>query len=311
MADFLCNALDKKINIEEKICHSLRDFNLICSDTGFTLFHINIRSIKKNLDELIISLKALNYFPDIIVLTETHSAGELNYNIPGFCYYATTTKLNKNSGIAVFMSNRFKVLNIKEIHNINNANVLNFEFKEQNKYYNIIAIYRTHSSVISQFINELKHILLNFRNKNNIIVGDMNLNIAKDYSSMDKENYLNMLAELNYFSCINSYTRNVRGQRPSCLDHIFTNISDIENIMSAVIHTTITDHYSCIFNYKFNNSTLPLCIGRDIIHTIFCQPCAAGRRQQYFASSPGGAAKRCLTIIVSLMIQSRGCRDPF
>jgi len=99
-------------------------------------------------------------------------------------------------------------------------------------------------------IDELSQVVLKYRNANTIILGDMNLNISCDYTSDNKDDYLNMMAELNYIPCINYNTRNVGGQHPSCIDHIFTNIKDIININSGIIQTSITDHYMTLLHYN-------------------------------------------------------------
>jgi hypothetical protein len=253
MDDFNSKNIDNKIKISEYVFNTISDADMITAGDDFCIriLHMNIRSIEKNIDEFLISFHNNNL--DCIILTETHSSLDTTFHIPGYTYYATKTKYNKNSGIAVFVLNKHNVTNFTEVR-IDNVNMLNLELKiTKNDIFNIIAIYRSHASMISQFVDELKTFLMDFRNKKTIIIGDINLNIAEEYSSNDKDNYLNMLAELNYVSCINSYTRNVIGQRPSCIDHIFSNIRDIDNITSAVIETSITDHFTCLMKYNISH----------------------------------------------------------
>lgn len=265
MADFLHNVLDKKYNIDEKIYSSFQEYCIHQNDLNCSplILHMNIRSLKHNMDEFLATINNDFKKPVCYVLTETHSTCDVTYYIPGYKYISTANRINKNSGIALFIQNNCDVLCVEEIK-MNETNCLHVQIKCYNKKIDIISLYRTHASNVCLFIDELRQILLNFRNSNSIVLGDINLNISHDFTSNNKDNYLNMMAELNYVPCINSYTRNVNGQRPSCIDHIFTNIKDINNINSGIIKTSITDHYMTLLHY---NSIIPQAINQHCKQT--------------------------------------------
>ena len=84
----------------------------------------------------------------------------------------------------------------------------------------IIGIYWLPNSNKDNFIIGLNDYLQGLNNTKAyyIIAGDININIIDSDKSFD---YLNTMANHNYISCINKYTR-ITNNSNSCLDHIFT-----------------------------------------------------------------------------------------
>ncbi len=85
--------------------------------------------------------------------------------------------------------------------------------------------------------------------KSYILIGDINANLI----STDKktERYLDVLYEAGFICGIDKPTR-VDGNSRTCIDHIFVNHENIENIRTAIIETEITDHYSIFLSIKLD-----------------------------------------------------------
>lgn len=253
MDDFIANELENNFKIQEYECIYTDSCNDIISKhlNNIFIFHINIRSVERNWEELILKLNNLNKKPDIIILSETFTNDESpTYHLPEYNYVTTKININKNSGLVIFLHDKLSIVKITE-HPIHLVNCIEIQFKLEKTIYHILAIYRTHGSNISSFITEFKHILLKFSNKLCFIAGDFNININENVENNYKNEYINCMTEFNFISCINKNTREIKNHTPSCLDHIWTNINvkDIDKIKSIVWKTNITDHHACILLY--------------------------------------------------------------
>lgn len=209
----------------------------------FQLFHNNIRSLSKNVDELNVVLNEFNYIFDCIVLTETFKLYNVDlFNIPGYDLIYNEGGINKNDGVLIYIKSIYNYN--YEIINLGIIKAIKLTTTYNNKTVQIIAIYRSPSLCPISFNSNLNNFLkANHKQYDiDIIVGDMNLNIM-DNSNEWCQDYLNILSENGYISTINTYTR-VQGNSKSCLDHIFikTNIS-YKFILPIVMETQISDHY--------------------------------------------------------------------
>lgn len=75
-------------------------------DANFNLriFHLNIRSIGKNLDELKVVLSSLNHTYDIIVLTETWKIVDVNsFHMSDFDIIYNNGRVNQNDGVVIYI----------------------------------------------------------------------------------------------------------------------------------------------------------------------------------------------------------------
>lgn len=74
--------------------------------TGLSLIHTNIRSISKNLNELLALLASLKVSFDIIVLSETwHIDDHKNFDINDYVTYYNQGNINQNDGTIAFVKN--------------------------------------------------------------------------------------------------------------------------------------------------------------------------------------------------------------
>lgn len=110
------------------------------------------RSIFRNFDEFIIKINNLIFQPDCIISTETFTNDESPaYQLPNYTYIPTKININKNSLISVFVHTKLSIVTILE-HSILHTNCIQTEIKLDKYIYHIIAIYRTHESIIALFL---------------------------------------------------------------------------------------------------------------------------------------------------------------
>ncbi|VEN58210.1 unnamed protein product [Callosobruchus maculatus] len=235
--------------IETHISETINDCKqkIISDGMKFNIFHNNIRSISKNLDELLILLHELQANFHCIVLTETFQLYNTDiYNIPGYDLIYNGGGINKNDGVIIYVKSDLQYS--YEMHHIQDIEVVNMLIKYADKTFNIIPLYRSPSTSADEFTHHLNIFLKQKTNSDiNVIVGDINIDILSD--SVISNNYLNVLSENSYISAINDFTR-VEGSSSSCIDHIFIKSKEpLHKFSPILLKYKITDHYPTILHY--------------------------------------------------------------
>lgn len=250
-------------SVETHILDSVTEYkNKLYSscDVGLKIFHINIRSLVKNFDELILFLGQFEEKFDVIALTETFKLHDISlFTIGGYNMLYSHSEVNRNDGVVVYVRDGLKY----ECETIlfESIKILNFSFILGNTRFRITPIYRPHETCPIKFVDNLENFL---RNNNNdydchIIIGDTNYDILSQKNNSLE--YLNILSQNGYISYINEHTR-VVGESKSCLDHVFMRIKysqeNIGSICPFVFKCQLTDHYPIMIHIplkKYNKTT--------------------------------------------------------
>lgn len=218
---------------------------------NFNIVHLNIRSLNKNYDELLLLLNSMNLNTIlVIILSEVWNITDLsNYDIPGYSTYYDGGSFNQNDGVVIYVKDNY-TYNIKT-HNFTQTSYSSLTIKIADQKIGVLAIYRPPSTDTQTFISELDNMLkINNNNDINIMIGDINLNILNKIST-NVNDYLNVLEGKGYEPYINKPTRVTRTSK-TCIDHIFvkTKPKHKRNIKSYIIQTDITDHYCVLLNIR-------------------------------------------------------------
>jgi len=246
MEEYLVD-LDTNEHITE-IADNFSDFNKLVANysqniLGCNILNTNIRSVLKNVDELEVFIEALDFKLQIIILTETWGLEIANeIYIPGYKTYYNNSKINKSDGVMLLVSNELEC-NIEVIKH-NNFSFIRLNTTICGKTIGIGAIYRSPRYDPYQFFDNLQYYLTAHCNSAiEVITGDMNIDILKEYPNDVIDQYLNILCEAGFQSYINKFTREVNNSK-SCLDHVFvrSNLKN-ENILSIVSRSNISDHH--------------------------------------------------------------------
>lgn len=214
--------------------------NILKKEYSLKVLNINIRSIGKNFDELILFLHDIDIEFDVLILTECWlSSNPVPQFLEGYNYYATTHHRNRAEGVVAFVKpcHQPRVTELDVV----DANCLHIELQNST---NILAIYRSPSQLsVTSFIVSLdKELRKSYKYRNSIILGDLNINtIGNRHPSCD--DYLCMLAQNGYVNGISVPTR-ATVQALSCLDHI--HVRSKCEFETAVVKSTFTDHYSTV-----------------------------------------------------------------
>jgi retron-type reverse transcriptase len=215
----------------------------LCADDGFSVFHVNIRSIAKNFDNLLVMLQNLKKSFDVIVLSETwmNRTNYTEYSIPGYTFYYTKTYVNQNMGVVCFLRTTIDDPQVTEL-NLFGATALKLQFVYSGKVHCLYAIYRSPSGDPEIFTNELGNHLKGQSHDISYLVGDTNFDILNE--TQNNCRYLNLLSECKYVPLINGYTRVVPGLSKTCVDHIFIKANRSQDIIKPIIlENTFSDHF--------------------------------------------------------------------
>ena len=220
----------------------------------FSLFHTNIRSLRRNLENFQTHLlEELDFRFNIICITETGIKNEyanldLNPAIPNYNFEYVSTPLSAG-GVGMYIDEELKYTVVEKCSNEAFQALWIEVYLPKNR--NIICgvVYRQHNSP-ERFQEYLDEIIekLSASGKQIFLMGDTNLNLLRFHNCKYVENLILSLQSLNLTPTIDKPTR-VHNNSYSLIDNIFVSNLD-DNIISGNIISDLTDHFSqfCFLN---------------------------------------------------------------
>lgn len=247
------NRQETLVTDDYKLCRSVMNMS-----NGIKIISMNICSIHKNFDSLLVSLQSLNVDFDVLILTECRiKYHESNHILPGYNAYSTKMNPLQNDGVVVFVKKSIPCI-CTEIE-ILGANCLKLSLPDDTS---ILALYRSPSSYnISLFLESLDVAFHDIRSKKNLyLIGDININILEN-GHPQAEDYLALLALHRLEVGINKPTR-----INSCIDHIMLKLNKDKSYSSVILQTSVSDHYMtlCSINDQVTSSTNNTCTNKYI-----------------------------------------------
>lgn len=217
----------------------------------FSLFHLNTRSLVKHHDELVSLLKILDQDLSIIGCSEIW-ANERTYmdilNLDGYNLYYKSRVGRPGGGVCLYIKSDLLVNEYDNLYFDDDQSDSLFVEICPNKpnHKNIIVgiIYRPPDSNLDIFKAKFDKLLhcLNKTNKTCFILGDYNIDLAKDDN--DSNEFVNILHSSFFFPTINTFTR-VTSTSSTIIDNILTNAHEA-SLDPAVIITDISDHFPVV-----------------------------------------------------------------
>ena len=110
----------------------LTNLNTLCNKNSL-IAHINVRSLDKNGDKLILTLQELNYNMEFICISEAWGNFN-NFDLQGFNLNTNLRKDKRGGGVAILAKNNIKTKIIKECTFSNeNTEILTLQYKLDGK----------------------------------------------------------------------------------------------------------------------------------------------------------------------------------
>ena len=228
----------------------------------FKIFHVNLRSLRKNWDYLNILLDEASIEWDIICLTEISIKEDETslYEIENYTAVWLTRETTKTGGgLAIFVNNKYEGNYDYKIGKLGTNDLISLNINNGKENTEILFSYRQPNSVMKEFLDDLAHLIKSYKLKENVIwIGDVNIDILdldrqnKEMRKSNKKNltskdrYLNMLAKAGFEKKINTATREeLKGNKltKSCIDHVFAKLNKFGQSSGFVVKEKIADHY--------------------------------------------------------------------
>ena len=208
----ICNILS---NCQSHPTTSLN--SLLCNqpDEHSAMLFQNIDGNKSNFDSLAIEICRFKTKFSIIALAETNEDPDTSnlYQLTGYnsFYQQTAPGKSKGTGVALYVDDQISA-NILTNHSYvtNNLETLFISISNGNTPVTVGVVYRPPSGDIDEALNELTE-LLNELPKNTFIMGDFNINILEQNSSIVQQ-YEEILFGKEYFPLISIPTH----EKPGC-----------------------------------------------------------------------------------------------
>lgn len=177
------------------VVHSMQEYDSRVNElpkTNFKIFHVSIRSLSKNLDELKLFIAQFNESFDVIVLGETFKIHDVAlFGMEGYNMLYSESEVNKNDGVVVYVREDLRcecrfVL-------VDKMKIMNVIFAEGGKTFVITPIYRPYETSPIEFVNGLDSFLSDqkYECDYHVIVGDTNVDILLE--NKNSQEYLNVL----------------------------------------------------------------------------------------------------------------------
>ena len=192
-----------------KILKEITEFNP-CNIDNLSLISINIRSIRKNFNLLLLFLKSIKIPISIISICETwlYDGEEQLFNISGYNqYFVNRSNNSRSGGLIVYVANHlhsFPMDNLSMIHQFFDS--LFIKVFIGNKAHIFGSVYRSTSNSLTSFIQSFKVVILDNLPMNlSTICGGFNLNLlnAPSHSGATggsfRQNLISPLGSVDYF----------------------------------------------------------------------------------------------------------------
>ena len=209
---------------------------------SFTILHVNIGSIKCNIDELKELLSHFKTSPDIIAVSETKLKAneQCQAIIEGYNFIHEDTNTNAG-GVGIFIKDNISYSLCNNLKmNIPNCEDIWIKINHKNLN-NCIAgtICRHPHQIMKKFHEKLENTIEYLNDNKDIyyVAGDLNINLLKTNSKI--KNYVNMISS---HGCIplTSHPTRITKKSATTIDYIYTN-NVTHKIDSFIIMHDLTD----------------------------------------------------------------------
>ena len=156
-------------------------------------------------------------FCDILILGECHKLYSCNnHNIPGFNTYYDNASFNKFDGLIIYTKQNLNPEINSSVLSESNIKITKMNVEINFLKYDILALYRSPSSNLNCFLEDLNEYLVNQPNDKDVslLIGDLNLNLLNDNDNNVNE-YVSIMAAFGFQP---KYREVTRGKSGTCLE---------------------------------------------------------------------------------------------
>ena len=217
------------------------EFNNITLSTSdsFTLFHINLRSLKKHYEELSEFLSTPNMPFSVIGISETwlNNSNDDIFNIPGYKFISNNRQHKHGDGVGLFINDdlNFKLRSDLQSSDKKLCESIFIELIQPNaKNILIGCFYKPPDTSVSDFNSSISNVLctLSFENKISYLMGDFNINLLNCDMHQATNDFVNLLTSNSFLTLISEPTR-ITSSTATLID----------NMASRILYSDLSDHF--------------------------------------------------------------------
>lgn len=202
----------------------------------FSIIHFNIRSLRKNYDQLLSFITIHSFTFNVICLSEIfiYQNEQTYFPIPGYIFLGNF-RSTKQGGAGIYVRSDITI----EEHPVHlegaEAIAVRLEDADKRSVY-LTTVYRTGASDLGMFLDSLNTYLHHLGHLPHILTGDVNIDMFK----AESDPYTDIFSAFNYQNIISIPTR-ICSSTQTCIDHILINF-DTHEIDCGTVTCSITDH---------------------------------------------------------------------
>ena len=254
------------INNDEEYTFDVSSYNTSPSDfdgtlqnvfeNSFSITHVNIRSLNKNINELhLLYDHSIKHKFDIIALSEVWNVTSVDtFPLTDYVLEVNCRQGNeRGGGVGAYIHKQvnYEILDFNVAHaeslwlKVSKNNIDNFV---------IGVIYRKPNTNIDEFLNGLLGVLenINIGRANVVLIGDYNIDLSLTGTPKISD-FLSAIESTGMQQIISSPTR-MTNLTSSLIDHVYTNVHNYA-IHSGVIETDVSDHFPIFVIFKGQNGS--------------------------------------------------------
>ena len=225
---------------------------------GFSILHVNARSLKNKMDSFLTFLHASGVEWSVICVSETWLKKDIlsYFNIDDYDLFASCREAMEGGGTAVYVHKKYSAKGRQDLIAINSENsFVEVQLQYRNVVKNIVvgAMYRSPGSSHSSYMDCTEQILNKIADekKFTVLTGDFNYNLLKESEDKNVQCFCNLMSSYGYTNVISRPTRITR-DHSSLLDNIFINNEKYFKV-SGVITDDLSDHFPVFINLSFSH----------------------------------------------------------
>ena len=222
------------------------------NEKDLNIIHLNIRSLNKNGNELVLYLESINRKFDIVCLSETWIKGlpVVDDAFPSYLGFHSIRNSRNGGGCSIYVNKKLKSSVITEF-TVNEPFIETVFVKISlpNKILNVGCCYRPPNADMALFQNfiEDKVSLIASWSGDLVFGGDFNLDMLKINEDTNSENFYHAMNSYSLIPIISKPSR-ITDTSYTLIDQFF--VSKLDNFASGMFCIDITDHYPIFLVYK-------------------------------------------------------------
>ena len=230
-----------------------------CSDGNkLNILHINIRSLVKNLDYLLLLLndqREKNIIVHLIGICETMLTDQSAQliNLENYKCINVLRKERPGGGISILVHDSIMLKKVIPTPFNDSFESCGIEVKYQGREIFMSEFYRIPNSPDLEFKTALNSLIsISQPYQNQFMCSDQNYDLIKTHLHKPTSDFLQMINENRFITAITKPTR-VTHQSSTLIDNIFIGCKTLHSFSSYVITDSMSDNYPCLVSYSINN----------------------------------------------------------